>query len=64
MPATVLLSKADLLTVQDRSRVIEYVKEHIRKELNLDLTVHAVSVVQESKEFLTHWFEEEIAPYV
>ncbi len=62
IPATVLLSKADLLTVKDRSRVIEYVKDHIRKELNLDLTVHAVSVVQESKELLTRWFEEDIAP--
>jgi len=62
IPAAVLLSKADLLTVQDRSRVIEYVKDHIRKELNLDLTVHAVSVVRESKELLTRWFEEDIAP--
>jgi GTP-binding protein EngB required for normal cell division len=62
IPATVLLSKADLLTVQDRSRVIEYVKDHIKKELNLNLTVHAVSVVQESKELLAHWFEEDIAP--
>jgi GTP-binding protein EngB required for normal cell division len=62
IPAMVLLSKADLLTLQDRSRVIEYVKDHIRKELNLDLTVHAVSVVQESKELLTRWFEDDIAP--
>jgi GTP-binding protein EngB required for normal cell division len=62
IPATVLLSKADLLTLQDRSLVIEYVKDHIRKELNLDLTVHAVSVVRESKELLTRWFEEDIAP--
>jgi GTP-binding protein EngB required for normal cell division len=62
IPAMVLLSKADLLTVQDRSRVIEYVKDHIKKELNLDLTVHAVSVVRESKELLTRWFEEDITP--
>jgi GTP-binding protein EngB required for normal cell division len=62
IPAMVLLSKADLLTVQDRSRVIEYVKDHIKKELNLGLTVHAVSVVQESKELLTRWFEDDIAP--
>jgi len=62
VPATVLLSKADLLTANDRPRVIEYVKDHIRKELNLDLTVHAVSVVQESKQLLTRWFEEDIEP--
>ena len=62
IPATVLLSKADLLTAQDRSRVIEYVKDHIRKELNVDLAIHAVSVVRESKELLTRWFADDIAP--
>ena len=62
IPAAVLLSKADLLTAQERSRVIEYVKDNIRKELNLNLTVHAVSVVPESRELLTHWFEEDISP--
>jgi GTP-binding protein EngB required for normal cell division len=62
IPATVLLSKADLLTVQDRLHVIEYVKEHIRKELDLSLTVHPVSVVPESRGLLASWFEEDIAP--
>jgi GTP-binding protein EngB required for normal cell division len=62
IPATVLLSKADLLTAQERLRVIEYVKEHIKKELNVDLAIHAVSVVRESKELLTCWFEDDIAP--
>jgi GTP-binding protein EngB required for normal cell division len=62
IPATVLLSKADLLTAQERSRVIEYVKDHIRKELNVDLAIHAVSVVRESKELLARWFDDDIAP--
>jgi GTP-binding protein EngB required for normal cell division len=62
IPAMVLLSKADLLTAQDRLRVVEYVKSHIRVELNLDLTVHAVSVVGESKELLGRWFQDDIAP--
>jgi GTP-binding protein EngB required for normal cell division len=62
IPAAVLLSKADLLTAQERFRVIAYVRDHIRKELNLNLTVHAVSVVPESRELLTHWFEEDISP--
>ena len=62
IPAAVLLSKADLLTAQERFRVIAYVKDHIKKELNLNLTVHAVSVVPESRELLTHWFEEDISP--
>jgi len=62
IPAMVLLSKADLLTAQEQSRMIEYVKDHIRKELNVDLAIHAVSVVRESKELLTRWFEDDIAP--
>jgi GTP-binding protein EngB required for normal cell division len=62
VPATVLLSKADLLTPQERLRVIEYVKDHIKKELNFNLAVHAVSVMSGSKDLLTRWFDEDIAP--
>ena len=64
IPATVLLSKADLLTAQERSRVIEYVKDHIRKELNVDLAIHAVSFVRENKELLTRWFADDISPFI
>lgn len=62
IPATVLLSKADLLTAEDRSHVIEYVREHIKKELTVNLTVHSVSVIKEYKELLARWFEDDIAP--
>jgi GTP-binding protein EngB required for normal cell division len=62
IPATVLLSKADLISPEDRLRVIGYVKQHIREQLNLDLAVHAVSVMPGSKELMTHWFEEDITP--
>ena len=62
IPAMVLLSKADLLTLEDRSRVIGYVKEHIKEELNLDLAVRAVSVMADSKDLVAQWFEEDIAP--
>ncbi|MGA8439058.1 MAG: dynamin family protein [Candidatus Sulfotelmatobacter sp.] len=62
IPANVLLSKADLLTLEDRSRVIGYVKDHIKEELNLDLAVHAVSVMSGSKDLLQQWFEQDIAP--
>jgi len=62
IPATVLLSKADLLSPEDRSRVINYVKQHIQEQLNLDLTVHAVSVMPGNKELMTRWFEEDITP--
>jgi GTP-binding protein EngB required for normal cell division len=62
IPATVLLSKADLLSVEDRSQIAGYVKDHIREELNLELAVRAVSVMAGNKELLTGWFEEDIAP--
>ncbi len=61
IPAMVLLSKADLLTLEDRSRVIGYVKDHIKEELNLDLAVRAVSVMAGSKDLVARWFEEDIA---
>jgi len=62
IPAMVLLSKADLLTLEDRSRVIGYVKDHIKEELNVDLAVRAVSVMAGSKDLVAQWFEAEIAP--
>jgi GTP-binding protein EngB required for normal cell division len=62
IPAMVLLSKADLLTLEDRSRVIGYVKDHIKEALNLDLAVRAVSVMVGSKDLVARWFEEDIAP--
>jgi GTP-binding protein EngB required for normal cell division/archaellum component FlaC len=62
IPATVLLSKADLLTPQDRDRAIQYVKDHIAKELNLDLAVHAVSIMPGNNDLLTRWFEQDITP--
>ncbi len=62
IPATVLLSKVDLLTLEDRSRVVDYVKDHMKEELNLDLAVRAVSVMTGGKDLVTPWFEEDIAP--
>lgn len=62
IPAMVLLSKADLLTLEDRSQVIGYVKDHIKEELNLDLAVRAVSVMAGSKDLVAEWFQADIAP--
>jgi GTP-binding protein EngB required for normal cell division len=62
IPANVLLSKADLLTVEDRTQVIEYVRSHIRSELNLEAQVHAVSAMPAVRDLLTQWFENDIAP--
>jgi GTP-binding protein EngB required for normal cell division len=62
VPVNVLLSKADVLDPDDRSRIIRYVKEHITSECNLDLPVHPVSVTPSCKEMLDEWFENQIVP--
>jgi len=62
IPANVLLSKADLLSQDDRGQVIEYVRSHIRSELNLEIEVHAVSARPGTVDLLTPWFERDIAP--
>ncbi len=62
IPATVLLSKADLLSKNDRSLVLDYVRDHIKRDLDLTLAVHAVSVMPGSNDLLNLWFEQDIAP--
>jgi GTP-binding protein EngB required for normal cell division len=62
VPANVLLSKADLLALEDREKVIDYVRQHILSECNLELRVHPVSVLPSHRNSLTRWFEEQIIP--
>ena len=62
IPATVLLSKADILSAEDRARIVEYVTRHIKTELHIDLPVHPVSVMPQNKDLLTDWFRNDIAP--
>jgi hypothetical protein len=58
----VLVSKADLLSLADRERTFGYLREHLRRELGLDLAVHPVSTVGPHEALLTEWFEREIEP--
>ena len=60
--ASVLLSKADLLDTADRDRVRQYVADHIRSELGLDLPVHAISIRPGFTGLLELWIETEILP--
>lgn len=62
IPVNVLLSKADLLSSDDRTRVVEYVKDHIASECKLDLPVRPVSVLPSCWEMSDRWFESEIVP--
>jgi GTP-binding protein EngB required for normal cell division len=62
IPAQVLISKADLLAPADRERLANYVREHLRAELGLDLPVRPVSTVGGDERLLTEWFERELEP--
>jgi hypothetical protein len=62
IPAQVLLSKADLLAAEDRRRVLQYIRDQLRQELNLEMAVHPVSTLGEDAALLDRWFEQEIEP--
>ena len=60
IPASVLLSKADLLPPADCDRALRYMTDHIQSELGLNLPAHAVSIKAGYTEFLENWFRNEI----
>ncbi|HTV75701.1 MAG TPA: dynamin family protein, partial [Candidatus Baltobacteraceae bacterium] len=60
--AMVLVSKADLLTPPDRARTVEYIRQHLLSEVNLDLPVHLVSVVGAEARLCDEWFEHDLQP--
>ncbi len=60
--AMVLFSKADLLTSGDRERSMEYVREKLREQAQLDLPVHLVSVRGADGALADRWFTEELQP--
>jgi len=62
IPASVLLSKADLLAPADRDRALRYVGEHIHSDLGFELPVHAISIKSECSDLLEQWLDTEILP--
>jgi GTP-binding protein EngB required for normal cell division len=62
IPAFVLLSKADLLSLEDRERSVRYISAQISSQLGLKLTVHPVSIKGEYARLLDEWFVGEIQP--
>ena len=62
IPALVLLSKADLLAEGDLHRAINYIQEHVKRDLSLDVTVHPVSAVEYYSILLDQFFERELLP--
>ena len=62
IPAFVLLSKADLLGLEDRRSSVDYISAQITSQLGLKLSVFPVSTRAEHARLLEEWFEHEIAP--
>ena len=62
IPAQVLLSKADLLGAEDRQRVLRYIRDQLRQELDLEVMVHPVSTLGKDEALLDRWFQQEIEP--
>ncbi|HEX3471418.1 MAG TPA: dynamin family protein, partial [Silvibacterium sp.] len=62
IPALVLLSKADLLAEGDLHRSISYIQEHVKRNLGLDMDVHAVSALEQYSVMLDHFYERELLP--
>jgi GTP-binding protein EngB required for normal cell division len=62
IPAIVLLSKADLLAEGDLHLATTYIREQIRHNLDLDVTVHPVSARDRYSILLDHFFERELLP--
>jgi GTP-binding protein EngB required for normal cell division len=58
----ILLSKADLLGPEDVARAKEYIRQQIRSNLDLELSIHAVSVRPGFAGLLDRWFTDELAP--
>jgi GTP-binding protein EngB required for normal cell division len=62
VPATILLSKADLLAESECQRAIAYIAEQLLHELNVRAAVHPVSVMPGHAHLLDRWFSLEIEP--
>jgi hypothetical protein len=62
IPASLLLSKADLLAPADLDRALQFVAGHIRSDLGLELPVYAISVKAENSGLPEKWLDTEILP--
>jgi hypothetical protein len=60
VPVSVLLSKSDLLTEDDRRQSLAYVSQQIRAQLGLELYVYPVSVQPTHAVLIEDWLKHEI----
>jgi len=62
IPASVLLSKSDLLATDDRERSSRYISEQIRAQLGLSISIHPVSIQPTHSVFLDDWLKDVLLP--
>jgi GTP-binding protein EngB required for normal cell division len=62
IPASVLLSKGDLLAAEDRAQSLAYIAGQLQSRLGLTIAVHPVSVQPSHAGLLDAWLAEVIAP--
>jgi GTP-binding protein EngB required for normal cell division len=62
IPATVLLSKSDLLVPEDRLRSLAYISEQMRSQLGLAIPIHPVSTQASHSHLLEAWLSDVILP--
>jgi len=62
IPASLLLSKSDLLEPEDRVRSSAYISEQIRSQLGLTISIHPVSIQSTHSSFLEAWLREVLLP--
>jgi GTP-binding protein EngB required for normal cell division len=62
IPPMVLLSKADVLTPDEVTRVVAYVRDQFQKALGLALTVHPVSAAPDHTDRLDAWMAQTLQP--
>lgn len=60
--AMVLVSKADLLNAADRERTLNYVREQVRAEVNVEPPVHPVSVAGVEVKLCDAWYQSQLRP--
>lgn len=62
IPASLLLSKSDLLNPADRAQSLRYISEQVRSQLGLTIPIHAVSIGAKQSSLLEAWLTEVLLP--
>ena len=62
IPASLLLSKSDLLNPADREQSLQYISGQVRSQLGLTIPIHPVSIEAKQSSLLEAWLSEVLLP--